>query len=53
MFGLKVVPLQLHCLVLSFCHNQKVLSWYLHQPETHQLSLYCAKVPIKVKVKLK
>ena len=27
-----------HCLGLPYWHYQLVLSWYLHQPETHQLS---------------
>ena len=27
-----------HCLGLSYWHYQLVLAWYLHQPETHQLS---------------
>ena len=26
-----------HCLELSYWHYQLVLSWYLHQPESHQL----------------
>ena len=29
-----------HCLGLPFLHYQLVLSWYLHQPESHQLSLH-------------
>ena len=29
----------LHCLGLPYWHYQLVLSWYLHQPESHQLSL--------------
>ena len=29
----------LHCLELLSWHYQPVLSWYLHQPESHQLSL--------------
>ena len=28
-----------HCLGLPYWHYQLVLSWYLHQPESHQLSL--------------
>ena len=28
-----------HCLELPYWHYQLVLSWYLHQPESHQLSL--------------
>ena len=28
-----------HCLELLSWHYQPVLSWYLHQPESHQLSL--------------
>ena len=28
-----------HCLELSCWHYQLVFSWYLHQPESHQLSL--------------
>ena len=28
-----------HCLELPYCHYQLVLSWYLHQLESHQLSL--------------
>ena len=28
-----------HCLELPSWHHQSVLSWYLHQPESHQLSL--------------
>ena len=28
-----------HCLGLPYWHYQFVLSWYLHQPESHQLSL--------------
>ena len=27
-----------HCLELPFWHYHLVLSWYLHQPESHQLS---------------
>ena len=39
-FGYQVAPLALtHCLGLPYCHYQQVLSWYLHQPESHQLSL--------------
>ena len=39
-FGHQVVPLVLpHCFWLPFWHHQLVLSWYLHQPESHQLSL--------------
>ena len=29
-----------HCLGLPYCHYQLVLTWYLHQPESHQLSLH-------------
>ena len=37
--GHQVGPLELlHCLELSCWHYQLVLSWYLHQPESHQLS---------------
>ena len=28
-----------HCMELPYWHYQLVLSWYLHQPESHQLSL--------------
>ena len=28
-----------HCLGLPYWHHQLILSWYLHQPESHQLSL--------------
>ena len=28
-----------HCLGLPYWHYQLVSSWYLHQPESHQLSL--------------
>ena len=28
-----------HCLELPYWHYQLVLSWYLHQPESHQLSV--------------
>ena len=28
-----------HCLELPYWHHQLVLTWYLHQPESHQLSL--------------
>ena len=28
-----------HCLGLPFWHYQLVLSWYIHQPESHQFSL--------------
>ena len=28
------------CLELPYWHYQLVLSWYLHQPESHQLSLH-------------
>ena len=28
----------LHCLELPYWHYQLLLSWYLHQPESHQLS---------------
>ena len=28
-----------HCLELPYWHYQLVLTWYLHQPESHQLSL--------------
>ena len=39
-FGHQVVSLVLpHCLGLPFWHYQLVLSLYLHQPESHQLSL--------------
>ena len=35
----QLAPLALpYCLGLSYWHNQSVLSWYLHQPELHQLS---------------
>ena len=27
-----------HCLELTYWHYQLVLTWYLHQPESHQLS---------------
>ena len=42
-FGHKVAPLALalpHCLGLPYWHYQLVLSWYPHQPESHQLSLH-------------
>ena len=29
----------MHCLELSYWHYQSALSWYVHQPESHQLSL--------------
>ena len=29
----------MHCLELPYWHYQLVLSWYLHQPESHQLSV--------------
>ena len=29
----------MHCLGLPYWHYQLVLTWYLHQPESHQLSL--------------
>ena len=29
-----------HCLELPYWHHQLVLSWYPHQPESHQLSLH-------------
>ena len=28
-----------HCVGMPYWHYQLVLSWYLHQPESHQLSL--------------
>ena len=35
-----MAPLALpHCFGLPYWHYQLVLSWYLHQPESHQLSL--------------
>ena len=34
-----LLPRWLHCLGLPCWHYQFVLSWYLHQPESHQLSL--------------
>ena len=35
-----MAPLALpHCLGMPYWHHQLVLSWYLHQPESHQLSL--------------
>ena len=37
-FGHQVAPLA-HCLWLPYWHNQLVLSCFLHQPESHQLSL--------------
>ena len=30
----------IHCLGLPYWHYQLVLSWYPHQPESHQLSLH-------------
>ena len=44
MFGSKVghqvLSLALpHCFGMSYWHHQLVLGWYLHQPESHQLSL--------------
>ena len=37
--GHQVVSLALpHCLGMPYRHYQLVLSWYLHQPESHQLS---------------
>ena len=39
-FGHQVMSLALsYCLGLPYWHYQLVLSWYLHQPESHQLSL--------------
>ena len=39
-FGHQVGPVALpHCLGLPYWHHKFVLSWYLHQPELHQLSL--------------
>ena len=39
-FGHHVVSLVLpNCLGMSYWHYQLVLGWYLHQPESHQLSL--------------
>ena len=39
-FSYQVESLALpHCPGLSYWHYQLVLSWYLHQPESHQLSL--------------
>ena len=39
-FGNQVVSLALpHCRGMSYWHYQLVLGWYLHQPESHQLSL--------------
>ena len=36
-FGHQVASLALpHCLGLPYWHYQLVLSWYLHQPESHQ-----------------
>ena len=35
-----VILALLHCLQLPFWHYQLVLSWYPHQPESHQLSLH-------------
>ena len=37
---LTVSPALLHCLGLPYWHYQLVLSWYPHQPESHQLSLH-------------
>ena len=43
-FGHQMAPLALvtialsYCLWLTYCFYQFVLSWYLHQPESHQLS---------------
>ena len=38
--GHQVVSLALpHCLGVPYWHYQLVLSWYIHQPESHQLSL--------------
>ena len=38
-FGNQVVSLALpHCRGMSYWHYQLVLGWYLHQPESHQLS---------------
>ena len=39
-----MAPLELaaqlpHCLVWPYWHYQLVLSWYLHQPELHQLTI--------------
>ena len=40
-FGHQVAPLALpHCQGLPYQHHQLVLSWYPHQPESHQLSLH-------------
>ena len=39
-FGFQVVSLLLpNCLGMSYGQYRLVLSWYLHQPESHQLSL--------------
>ena len=42
-FGHQMAPLESlalpHCLGLPYWHYQLVLSWYLHQPESHQLNL--------------
>ena len=39
-FGHQVVSLVLpNCLGMSYWHYRLVLGWYLHQPESHQLSL--------------
>ena len=38
--GHQVVSLALpHCFGMSYWHHQLVLGWYLHQQESHQLSL--------------
>ena len=35
-----ILMLLIHCLGLPYWHYQLVLSWYPHQPESHQLSLH-------------
>merc|ERR1719458_2201228 len=43
-----MAPLALpHCLGLPYWHYQLVLSWYLHQPESHQLSLHKVSESVK------
>ena len=32
------VPLKLHCLGLLYLYHQLEFTWYLHQPESHELS---------------
>ena len=39
-FDQPMTPLALsHCQGLPYLHHTLVLSWYLHQPEPHQLTL--------------